>query len=648
MFRESHNVIQQSMLSPVQDILLPSNKLVSELYIRMLSGYVEFDDERLLLDRDTKVSFNTYFNSFYESYWAECTDLSDLQLSIELSGDVVIEIFRDSVSLGCKLIEWKQINSDVMAVCNVKIPIASKDSLGLGGPHYSGRIFVDIYARRETTIRSIGFKTKDTPRNHPKITLGICTFNREAYLYKNLFELEQFAEATNSIDEIILVNQGKPFANEALRNLVNQSGNIRLIEQGNLGGCGGFTRTMYESLEREGVTHHVLMDDDANIDVRILANLESFLAHLSKDYVVGGHMLDLFQPWMLYEAGANVKANSRVKPLHHNIDLRRIDALHPFLNFHHADYNAWWFCAIPVKHIREAQFPAPIFIRGDDMEYGVRLQEKGVKTVAMPGIAVWHEPFYAKVGGWQVYYDFRNRMIMASAYPHRFSMESQGFLERVLFGALASHNYQEASLVIQAINDFLKGPALMNEGAELIHEKISVLARECAPQSVEHLEGYAPVAGKPMPAKRLRITALIAKRIMAVMFLGGIGRKRQTRLCMDNQANNATIGNFPYVKTNGPNTYRLLYAPNAVCLMKLLWKGVGALRAYRKNSEVAASKWRDGMNDLRGRDRWEQIFQKHNTRQETVTQANKSGGHASLTLLPTNRSADTWTHQKAS
>jgi galactofuranosylgalactofuranosylrhamnosyl-N-acetylglucosaminyl-diphospho-decaprenol beta-1,5/1,6-galactofuranosyltransferase len=227
-------------------------------------------------------------------------------------------------------------------------------------------------------------------------------------------------------------------------------------------------------------------------------------------------------------------------------------------------------------------------------------------------------------------------------------MESQGFLERVLFGALASHNYQEAALVIQAINDFLKGPTLMNEGAELIHEKISVLAREYAPQSVEHVEGLVPVEAKPMPAKRLRITALIAKRITAVMFLGGIGKKRQTRLCMDNQANNATIGNFPYVKTNGPNTYRLLYAPNTVCLMKLLWKGVGALRAYRKNSEVAASKWRHGMNDLRGRERWEQIFQKHNTRQETVNQVNKSGGHASLTLFPANRSGNIWTHQKAS
>jgi galactofuranosylgalactofuranosylrhamnosyl-N-acetylglucosaminyl-diphospho-decaprenol beta-1,5/1,6-galactofuranosyltransferase len=647
MFRESHNVIQQSVLFPVQDILLPSNKLVSELYVRMLTGYVEYDEERLFLDRDTKVSFNTYFNSFYESYWAECTDLTNLELSIELSGDVVIEIFRDSASLGCKLIEWKQVNSDVMAECNVKIPIVTKDALGLGGAHYTGRIFVDIYARRETTIRSLRFKTKDAPRNRPKLTLGICTYNREAYLHKNLVELERFAETSHSIEEIILVNQGKPFSSEALRNLVQQSGNIRLIEQGNLGGCGGFTRTMYESIEHEDVTHHVLMDDDANIDVRLLANLEAFLSHASKDFVVGGHMLDLFQPWMLYEAGANVRQNSRVKPLHHNIDLRRIDALHPFLNFHHADYNAWWFCAIPVKHIKEAQFPAPIFIRGDDMEYGVRLQEKGVKTVAMPGIAVWHEPFYAKVGGWQIYYDFRNRMIMASVYPHRFNMDTQRFLEHVFFSALAMHNYQEAALVIQAIHDFLRGPSVMDEGAEAIHARISALSAKYAPKPVEHVEGYPPVQAKPMPGSKLWIPAFIVKRLRSVMLLGAIGKRRKPRVCLDNQVNLATIGNFPYIKTNGLNTYRLLYEPSPASLMELLGKGLLALHAYRKHRQTAAAEWRAGIADLRGREKWEEIFHKSGSQGEGEAPMKKPAP-ANLAKFPTTRIEKSWRHQGVS
>jgi galactofuranosylgalactofuranosylrhamnosyl-N-acetylglucosaminyl-diphospho-decaprenol beta-1,5/1,6-galactofuranosyltransferase len=451
------------------------------------------------------------------------------------------------------------------------------------------------------------FQTMEVPRDRPMLTLGICTFNREPYLYKNLLELEKFAQDTHSISEIILVNQGEQFVNEGLKSLVSKSGNIRLIEQANLGGCGGFTRTMYESLASEVASHHVLMDDDAQMDPRILANLEYFLSHLSTDIVVGGHMLDLYQPWMLYEAGAMVKPNSRIKPLHKNIDLRRIDALHPFLRFHASDYNAWWFCAIPVKQIKAADFPAPIFIRGDDMEYGVRLQEMGIRTVAMPGIAVWHEPFYAKAGSWQVYYDYRNRMIMASMYPDRFVIETPKMMAWEFFRALALHNYQEAALIIRAIDDFLLGPELFSDGANKLHARVSALAKEYSPQTVADLSATDRISVKDMPSSEFRIIALIVKRIGAV-FLARAGQGKRPCLVMDSDANLATIGNFPYVKTNGPNTYKLLYSPNRVSLEKLLVDGVRAIIAYRKNAELASVQWRDQMHDFRGRDSWEQIF----------------------------------------
>jgi len=599
----------QPTVYPIQAILLPSNKLVSELYIRVLSGYADFDDEKLMIDKETKVSFNTYFNSFYESYWAECTDLTSVQLAVEFTGEIVIEIYRDALNLGCNLIDWKRVKSRDMAVSTITIPIVTSGDAVLGGFHTRGRVFFDVTARKKTKIRSMRFQTTTAPPNRPMLTLGICTFNREPYLYKNLLELEKFAQDTHSIVEIILVNQGEPFVSNELKNLVSESANIRLIEQENLGGCGGFTRTMYESLASEGASHHVLMDDDAQMDARILANLEYFLSHLTEDIVVGGHMLDLYQPWMLCEAGAMVRSNSRIRPLHRNIDLRRTDALHPFLRFHATDYNAWWFCAIPIRHIKAADFPAPIFIRGDDVEYGVRLQEMGVRTVAMPGIAVWHEPFYAKVGGWQVYYDYRNRMIMASMYPHRFTMESPGMMTWAFFRALALHNYQEAALISRAMEDFLAGPTLFDEGADILHARVSALAKTYVPTTAGEHELFSRVVVREMPTGRLRISGLLFKRL-ATVFLNGNGSKRPTRLSMDGEATIATIGNFPYVKTNNLNTYRLLYTPHRKHLNHLLWRGTIVLLAYLKNRKSASSKWCERIPDLRGRDSWEQIFQK--------------------------------------
>jgi hypothetical protein len=202
---------------------------------------------------------------------------------------------------------------------------------------------------------------------------------------------------------------------------------------------------------------------------------------------------------------------------------------------------------------------------------------------------------------------------MASVYPHRFKMEPKGSLERIFYGALAVHNYQEAALVIQSINDFLKGPELMNEGAEIIHQSISGLAKKYAPKNVDDLEGLHPVIEKPMPAGKFKLTNLIVKRIRAVMLMGGKGKRRQPRLCMDNQANIATIGNFPYVKTNGPRSYKLLYQPDTPTLLKLLWKGYLALRAYHKQGEAAAVMWRAGITELRGQERWDQIFRREVT-----------------------------------
>ena len=49
--------------------------------------------------------------------------------------------------------------------------------------------------------------------------------------------------------------------------------------------------------------------------------------------------------------------------------------------------------------VEKVGLPLPVFIRGDDVEYGLRLYMRGVDTIVMPGIAVWHEPFYLKIGG---------------------------------------------------------------------------------------------------------------------------------------------------------------------------------------------------------------------------------------------------------
>jgi len=138
---------------------------------------------------------------------------------------------------------------------------------------------------------------------------------------------------------------------------------------------------------------------------------------------------------------------------------------------------------------------------------------------------------------------------------------------------------------------------------------VSALAKTYAPKTVGARRGFGNVNAREMPKARIKLFSLIVRRLVTVFVTGGRA-KRSPLLCMDRHATIATIGNFPYVKTNGLNTYRLLYEPDRSRLNRLLWKGLLVLRDYRTHREGASSQWRGKMSYLRGRDSWEQIFRK--------------------------------------
>ncbi|MDO4723248.1 MAG: glycosyltransferase [Comamonadaceae bacterium] len=585
----------------VQQLLLPQDTALSDLYLRYLAGYSEVIDDALHMERGAKVSFNSYFNSFYESYWSQISSVHELELEIAFTGSLQLEVFRDTRDYGCQKIAFTRLKSDGSQPQRVAL-----NALASTTGELSGRIFLDLGARRRSRIDSIGFVTRSAPQRQPRLSIGICTFNREKFLLRNLRALLALPQLRDALARIVVVNQGPPFALPELAKLTQSEPRILLIEQGNLGGCGGFTRTMHEALQLEGITHHVLMDDDAVIDARVLHTLHSLLQFIGPDYAVGGHMLDMMRPHFLYEAGARVRANTRIQSLHHNIDLRSLDALIPFNRYHEVDYNAWWFCAIPTAHIEAAQLPAPIFIRGDDMEYGLRLQQRGVKTVAMPGIAVWHEPFYVKVGSWQTYYDLRNRLVLASTYPDRFRHESPIDVLWWMLKAAASHDYLSATLLARAVRDFLQGPDVLDSGADAIHADIAALAKQLAPAPADQYQlPPRPAKLRRMPRSDFGLALLVLYRLAMALLLA---RSSGAKLLLDHEANLSNIGPRPYVKTNGLGSYHLRYSPDRTLLRQTLRQAWGAWSAYRRQRHAAAQAWAQRIPQLRSRQAWQDIF----------------------------------------
>ena len=94
--------------------------------------------------------------------------------------------------------------------------------------------------------------------------------------------------------------------------------------------------------------------------------------------------------------------------LKHGLDMRLLDSCLYNEYEEYTEFNAWWYCCFPLKVVREDNLPLPIFIRGDDLEYGLR----NMKTlILLNGICVWHEPFENKYSSYLEYYIVRNQLI---------------------------------------------------------------------------------------------------------------------------------------------------------------------------------------------------------------------------------------------
>ena len=128
-----------------------------------------------------------------------------------------------------------------------------------------------------------------------------------------------------------------------------------------------------------------------------------------------------------------------------------------FLQVRPADYNGWWFFMAPTAVVEKLGLPVPCFIRGDDMEYGARLARNGVKTIPMPGVAVWHEPFYLKLGNWQYYFEVRNRLMMLSLHRNGDLKAVRRQIRRTFHRDAMLSRYNMCQYAIDAVRDYLEG-----------------------------------------------------------------------------------------------------------------------------------------------------------------------------------------------
>jgi galactofuranosylgalactofuranosylrhamnosyl-N-acetylglucosaminyl-diphospho-decaprenol beta-1,5/1,6-galactofuranosyltransferase len=420
---------------------------------------------RARIPAGTRVSFATYFNAFPASYWQHWTSVRNVRLSVRTEGDATILVYRSTGGAAQQRIDTRDAVGEATTEVDLSLTQFSD----------GGWIWFDVVAGAEDVVLAGGeWTTEQEPVRAGKASLGITTFNKPDYCVATLTALSEAPEALELIDRIFLVDQGT-------QKVADQDGydaaaavlgeQLQIVEQPNLGGSGGFSRAMHETLQRAESDFVQLLDDDVRIEPESIRRSITFGRYTTSPVLVGAHMFDLLNRPRLHDFR---RANIRQTPLLH----QRMDA----------DYNGWWMCLIPTEVIREVGLAMPGFIKWDDAEFCLRAREAGHPTVSLPGAALWHVSWVGKDDSidWQAYFHARNRIVAGLLHSN---VPDGGTLirhsRRVDLKHLMMMQYYPVALRNRALRDVLRGPSHMRENlATAMPEARSLAAR--FPETVVH------------------------------------------------------------------------------------------------------------------------------------------------------------------
>lgn len=441
-------------------------------------------EETCVIDRGTVCSFDSYFGSFWENYWFDFTELKSVYLLATVHGTGTVRVLRRTPQLDTYVLGEMRFDSDTEPT-TVRLDV--RDDADFRGQ--AGRIWMEIMADEQVQLVDAGWHTDQAPVRDVSLNVVFTTFNRVEYLSRVVQALDKDPQCLDSVGQVTIINQGNEFGMAELLPDPAPESTLRdklvVIPQANMGGCGGFTRGMVTTLADESLTHVLLLDDDIRMHTDSLARAGRFLAFAKNDVALGGHMLNLHRPLMVYEAGAQLDPVT-TKPVPCDLESAATTKtdLDTFLTARTVAFNGWWFFGTSRAQLERVGLPLPCFIRGDDVEFGVRLREFGERTVSVPGIAVWHEPFYMKLGGWQYYFETRNRLESASIH----GIGNWPGIRRNLFGSfvrdVAMARYHSVMYMITGIEDYLAGPDVAISTDDSALKRCIAIAEEYGPTRI--------------------------------------------------------------------------------------------------------------------------------------------------------------------
>ncbi|MFP5021061.1 glycosyltransferase [Pseudonocardia phyllosphaerae] len=592
----------------------PTRRVPEDLYSEVLRGVAERDRERLHLVPGTHVTTNTYWGRFHATYWQRWSAVPSVQVSLRVGGHGHVWLMASDTNKVARAVEHVTVDGD--GTVTMSGPI---DRFLDGG----GMWLEFVTETGELTVSDVYWTVGDREPARP-VTVTICTYNRVADCLETLRALAGDAYVLDRIAGVRVVDQGSdPLEDHADFAAVAASLGAKLTyqRQPNLGGAGGFTRGLWEATAGTPAEDHdvLLMDDDVLLDPEIVIRLIGFGACTTRPTIVGGQMLNLLHPGHLHiSAEFAMPEHLRVGipvpgALNEGFLLGRDERDLPTVQDRRVDteYNGWWSCLIPAPIVRAIGYPLPVFFQWDDIEYGYRAREHGFPTVSLPGAGVWHADFgWKDWDEWHRYFNQRNGLITAALRTGFDRRKVTGTVVSLLGQYLIGMQYGLAATLLTAVEDFLEGPQVLDDGSAAAAAKIRRIRSaypETAPVPVSELDldpRESVVHLAPPPPSRLLATW--AKRVL----LQTTGRLPfRSGMVPAGDAHWWFVSLFEKaIVTDMAETGVRIREYDRERLRELSSRAVRAVRRLRSEGPAVARQWKDAEPRLTDRATWTRLY----------------------------------------
>lgn len=482
-----------------------------ELFFR---GNAQASQEGLRFRAGETAGFDTFFNLFSHAKYAKYCGISAVTLCLHGEGKFCAKLFyadgagKDTLLSEREFTDQTRLDADLSALPQ------------------EGFVYFTLTALSDALLFG-GEYEAEAHTNPVKLGIVICTYRRETYVAENLRRLTE--GAGNAWKERLHV-----FVIDNASTLSLPEGELYTIfPNKNTGGSGGFTRGMMEVCARKEYTHMLLMDDDVSFSFETVEKTYSLLCCLKEEHrlaAVGGAMLILDRPQTQFEFGAyfNGVFNESVNSL---LDLSKRDSLLKNEREPKTNYNAWFYCCIPVEYPKNHGLPLPFFIKYDDIEYGLRCMKE---LIVMNGIALWHEDFEKKYSLVLEYYHKRNLLVTSALHCRPKPFRRAAHMLYYALKQLSLKRYDAAELTLRAGEDFLRGPDFFAQtDSEQLNKEL--LSRRLTLKNADEL---SQIAGKDVRGVQARKRPSNASRAAAVFenFLPAFLFTSKIAVCDENTA----------------------------------------------------------------------------------------------------------------